>query len=407
MAEKYIGIDLNDKYAMISYYTEGMSEPGTFSTVTGSEVYQIPVCVAKKKGVGQWFYGEEARKRSREEETPCIECLYKRALAFEPVELEGEIYDTTELLFGFLRKLMTFPMQQGEDVLPDKLVITVEHANKEVYTLFSMFAEKIALPIERLLLLDYRESFYYYALNQSAELCIHDVALFYYTSKKLLYWQMSRDRRTTPQVITIEEKSFDTMFTERDKEFAKLADITLDGNMVSPVYLIGDGFDGDWMEKTLSVLCRNRRVFMGKNLFCKGACYGAAVKSGKSNWPYIYMGDNELKVNISLKVENRGKSEFITLVTAGENWYESGGECEVILKGSSSLDFWFQAPKSKEAVIRSFELTDMPDREDKTTRLRITVKPVAPEQIQFTVRDLGFGEIAKSSDKIWEYTMSC
>ena len=41
MAEKYVGIDLNEKFAMISYYTKGMSEPGTFSMVTGSEAYQI------------------------------------------------------------------------------------------------------------------------------------------------------------------------------------------------------------------------------------------------------------------------------------------------------------------------------------------------------------------------------
>ena len=43
MAERYIGIDLNDKYAMISFYTQEMSEPNTISMVTGSEVYQIPV----------------------------------------------------------------------------------------------------------------------------------------------------------------------------------------------------------------------------------------------------------------------------------------------------------------------------------------------------------------------------
>lgn len=53
MSEKYIGIDLNEKYAMISYYAEGMSEPNTFSMVTGSEVYQIPLCMFKRKGTGQ------------------------------------------------------------------------------------------------------------------------------------------------------------------------------------------------------------------------------------------------------------------------------------------------------------------------------------------------------------------
>ena len=38
MEENYLGIDLNDKYAMISYYAKGMSEPNTFSMVTGSEI---------------------------------------------------------------------------------------------------------------------------------------------------------------------------------------------------------------------------------------------------------------------------------------------------------------------------------------------------------------------------------
>ena len=40
-----IGIDLSEKYAMVSYYMEGMSEPSTFSMVTGSQVYQIPLCI--------------------------------------------------------------------------------------------------------------------------------------------------------------------------------------------------------------------------------------------------------------------------------------------------------------------------------------------------------------------------
>lgn len=407
MAERYIGIDLNEKYAMISYYTSGMSEPVTFSLVTGSEVYQIPVCVSKKRGIGQWFCGEEARRRSREEGTICIESLLKRALASESVEIEGTFYDASELLFIFLRKLMALPMQQTAKETPDALVITLEYVNQEARRLFGLFAEKLKLPVERLMLLDYRESFYYYALNQPAELYIHDVALYYYTAKKLLCWRLSRDRRTTPQVVTIEEMSYDAVLKDYDTEFAKIVDVSLSGHMISSVYLIGDGFDGGWMQKSLGVICRNRRAFMGKNLFSKGACYGAAVKDQKADWAFIYMGDNELKMNVSLQVINQGKTEWISLITAGDNWYEAMGECEVILKGTPTLDFWFQPPRSKEAVIRSLNLTDMPEREDKTTRLRITVKPLSADTLQFCIRDMGFGEIEKMTDKVWEYNISC
>lgn len=405
MAERYVGIDLSEKYAMISFYTQGMSEPGTFSMVTGNEVYQIPLCVSRKKGVSQWFYGEEARKRSREEGTICVEGLLKKALAKETVEIEGKVYENAELLFVFLRKLLALPFQQG-NLLPDKLVITSEYMNREMRQLFNLFAERIQLPVEQLMLMDYRESFYYYALSQPSELCIHDIVLYYYTSKKLLLWRLCHDKQTVPQVVTIEEKAFEAMLNDRDVDFARIAESTLSGRLASSVYLIGDGFDGDWMKKSLAILCRGRRVFMGKNLFCKGACYGAAVKADAKNWKYIYMGDNEIRMNVSLKVENQGKTEMVSLITAGDNWYEAGGTYEVILKGNPTVDFWFQHPKSKKAMVRTLEITDMPKREDRTTRLRITAKPESVDKVKLSIRDLGFGEIVKSTDKVWEYTMS-
>lgn len=406
MAERYVGIDLNEKYAMISYYAQGMSEPGTFSMVTGSEIYQIPVCVSRKRGTGQWLYGDEAKKYAKEEKGCCIDGLLKKALSAEPVEMDGTIYDSSELLFIFLKKLLGLWQQGGGEVWPQRLVITSENMNLEHRKLLGLFAEWLKLPSERLLLLDYRESFYYYALSQPAELCVHDAVLYYYTIGKLFCWKLNHDRRTAPQVVTIEEKRYDTILKERDEEFADIAEESLSGNIVSSVYLIGDGFDGEWMKKSLAVICRGRRAFMGKNLFSKGACYAAAVKSGQTDWPYVYMGDNELNINISLKVKNREKTEFLSLITAGENWYEAGGECEVILSGSHTVDFWFQPPRSKEAVVRSLELSGLPKRPDKTTRLRISVKPIAADKIQFRIMDMGFGEIAKGSEQVWEYTIA-
>lgn len=46
----YIGIDMDDRNAVISYYKAGMREPETLSTIAGSEIYQIPVALIKKRG---------------------------------------------------------------------------------------------------------------------------------------------------------------------------------------------------------------------------------------------------------------------------------------------------------------------------------------------------------------------
>ena len=45
----YIGIDLNDSYAMVSFFQQNMKEPETVSTVAGSEEFQIPLVLARRK----------------------------------------------------------------------------------------------------------------------------------------------------------------------------------------------------------------------------------------------------------------------------------------------------------------------------------------------------------------------
>lgn len=406
MAERFTGIDLNEKYAMVSYYGPGMSEPGTFSMVTGSEIYQIPLCVAKQKGIGKWFFGEEARKRARKEGTLCVEGLLKKALSAEMVEVEGERYEVRELLFVFLRKLIALPLQPGNEARPDRIVIAAECMNRELRQLLGMFAQRQEFTAETLILMDYRECFYYYALSQPQELCRHEVMLYYYDSRRLLSWRLCHDKRTLPQVVTIEEQSYDPLLESRDEDFGRIVEKTVAGHIISAVYLIGDGFDGDWMKQSLAAVCRGRRAFKGKNLFSKGACYGAAIREKKQAWPYVYMGDNEIRMNVSLKVENGRKTEFVPLITAGDNWYEAGAQYEVILKGSASVDFWFQHPKSRKAVIRTLELSDFPERKDRMTRLRISAKPVSVDEVKLCIRDMGFGEIEKSTEKVWEYTMA-
>ncbi len=79
----------------------------------------------------------------------------------------------------------------------------------------------------------------------------------------------------------------------------------------------------------------------------------------------------------------------------------------MILSGKPSIDLYLQPPKSREAVVKTLDLDGFPDRKDKMSRLRITAKPVSADKVSFTIRDMGFGELVKSSDKVWEYEMSC
>ena len=293
-------------------------------------------------------------------------------------------------------------------MIPDFLVITLEQLSREVTELFIRVAERIGIHDGRLTLIDRRESFYYFAFSQQKELWLHDVYLFDNRGDEVWCRRLERDQRTMPQLVTISEEQRNIDRAGRDASFLKVVTEAVSGHIVSAVYLTGDGFDGEWMKESLSFLCKGRRVFMGKNLYSKGACYAAARKCMKAenSWQFVYMGDNEMKVNVSLKVQRQGKTELLTLINAGDNWYETVGECEVLLDGSNEIDFWLQLPNSKEAQIEKLTLADLPKRPPRTTRLRIKAQPVSDMEVKIKIKDLGFGEIFKSSDKTWEYMMS-
>lgn len=401
-----LGIDLNDRYAMVSYYQLNMKEPETVSTIAGGEKYQIPTLLAKRQSLGQWFYGDEAKKMAKTAEVICVDALLKRAVNGESIRIEEESYDASDLLALFLKKVMDLPLKLGNLPGYDKVVLSVEKLTKENMEVFWKIVPSLGLLPEQFMVIDHKESFYYFALSQPESLWIHDVYLFEHDGKNLFYYGLKRDTRTNPQVVAIREGIKNPVEENKDEEFLTILQRAFENQIVSTVYLVGDGFDGGWMKDSLTFLCRNRRAFLGNNLYSKGACFAGFVREHSENWKCIYMGENEMKFNLSLKVRDRGNLAFHTLITAGQNWFETKGECEVILAGNAEIDFWKQHPNSRDAVIETLELTDLPTRPERTTRLRITATPVSDEKIEVQIRDLGFGEIYRSTDKTWKYIMT-
>ena len=58
----YMGLDLSDSLAQVSFWQEGEKEPVTVSTRKGEEQYQIPTSLYVGKG-GYYLYGAEAEKK--------------------------------------------------------------------------------------------------------------------------------------------------------------------------------------------------------------------------------------------------------------------------------------------------------------------------------------------------------
>ena len=403
----YIGIDLNDSYAMVSFFQQNMKEPETVSTVAGSEEFQIPLVLARRKSIGKWYYGDEARRLSKSGEMVCIDQLLKRALNSEKIVIDDDSFMAEELLALFLKKVMELPSKLGNPSSFDRLVICVDRLTKENVSMFYGMAVRLGINSRQLTVIDRKESFYYFALNQDNSLWLHDVVMFMQEKESIFFYSLKRDLRTTPQVVSIDESiSYTLDKNDKDKSFLDIINESFKNQIISTVFLVGDTFAEGWMKQSVALLCKGRRVFMCNNLFTKGACYAAATRDKEAEWPFVYMGENEMKFNLSLKVHDKGELSFYNLISAGSNWFESKGQCEVIISGSYEVDFWKQLPKSREAKIETLRLTDMPPRPDRATRIRITATPVSDDRIDIEIKDLGFGEIFMSSGKVWHYEMT-
>lgn len=410
-----VGYDLSDTYAQISYCPLGEEEEAeTLSPVAGSEQYNIPLVLCKRKEVNQWFYGKEALKFAEEEDGIKVERLLALARKGEKVEVGGEGFDPVALLTLFVRRsLSLFHLTASPDDI-EALMFTVDDLDKRMVEVLAQVAANLSLRTERIFFQSHTESFYDYTLQQPEELWAYDVLLCDYDYRKMKVYEFSLNRRTTPKVIFIEQTEYEEMAADEkggldefskkrlDECFLEIAKEKCSGRAISCVYLIGEGYKEEWASESLRYLCRGRRAFQGNNLYSKGACYGAGKKlasDGKEE--YVFLGADKLKANVGMRVLRRGLDSYYAIMDAGVNWYEAKREFEVILEAGDTLSVMLTPLNGKEPREINMILEDIPSRPDWTTRLNIYVEMISENQMSIRVKDMGFGEIFKASGGEW------
>ena len=320
-----VGIDLMDEFCQISYLynkrarfgrgfvnaaTGGISrEPVTFSAVPGQEVYNIPMVLARRKNSAAWLAGQEALDAVREGEASAVTKLLEKARGEMPVRFEGEEYSPGSLLALFLRRCLTM---LEPDIAPEQIAAIVFTAPQMDYALEQILLRavgRLEIGVQQVICESHQESFYHYMLMQDAEqrragmlLCEYgadgeisfSTLLYNRRTNPVVYWALSEMRNIAPG---------DTG-PVRDRAFALTVQEILQQNEASCVYLTGQGFDGGWMKETAAFLCRGRRVFMGENLFSKGAAYSALLHVDRpSEIPEsIFLAPDALCSNIGIEV---------------------------------------------------------------------------------------------------------
>lgn len=414
-----IGYDLGNRYSQISYCLCGGEAPETLSVVAGSENYNIPTVLCKRKGVSQWFFGKEACKYTEENDGTLVENLVELAKAGEKLLIEGEEFDPVALLTLFIKRSLSLLSGIGSMDKIEGIMFTCNELDRGMVETLSRVSAGLGLKTRNISFQGHVESVYFYNIYQPAELWNQQVLVCDYQEDGIKVYRMECNKRTTPIVAFIDDEMHPfrsplsipeeeylraDVYRDMDQKFLNIMEEVCDSRLISSVYLLGDGFQGDWLEDSLKFLCRNRRVFQGNNLFSKGACYSvmekySASETGKS---YVFLGNEKLKANIGMKVLRRGMDSYLALLDAGTNWFEARREIDFLLESEDFFTIMITPLNGKDVRLVKISLEGLPQRPEGVTRLHMVIEMTGENQIQFTVEDLGFGEIFPASHQVWE-----
>lgn len=413
-----VGFDLGDYISQISYWQPDKEEPETASLVVGEEQYSFPTALSKRFEINQWVYGKDATRLEKEKKGICVRRLLSLALEGEDVEVDGEYFNPVALLTLFMKR--SFSLLSGV-VSVDKigaLMITVERLDHRCIEVLSAVTEGLKLQTQNIFFQSHIESFYNYTIHQKADLWRHQVVLCDFENAYLKTYRLECNRRTTPIVAFVDEISYPELKRmpgieegplpedeklARDSVFTSIMEGVCEGRLVSTVYLIGSGFDENWYINSVRFLCKGRRVFLGNNLYSKGACYALAERLNASEFSknYVFLGNEKLKSNLGMRVLRGGKDSYYALLDAGVNWFEAYKECEFILEDGFSFSILVTPLTGKDVKELEIILDDMPERKQRATKVSLRIFLKAENIAEVVVEDLGFGQIYEATHKIW------
>ena len=401
-----IGIDFGREYTQLCYYDRKAEEARSVSMKVGTNLYEAPTCLCRRTQ-GDYCVGLEAEYFVKEKKGEMIDGLYELSGSNEKVQAAGEEKEPWEILSYFLEGILKFLGILDVEKNTRCLSITMPELNQERVENFQKACKSLGFEEKKFILMDYRESFYYYVLSQKRETWNRSVAWYDFEPDKVHFLKLTISGTARPALVKLEspaETPLSETAEERDFEFSKFIHKTLEKELFSSIQITGRGFAPQWASQSVKILCyQKRKVFYGNNLFAKGACLAAVERLEQHRLKgYRYFSESLVTKDVGMEMRIMGSPAYHPLIEAGKNWYECKNQCEFILDDVKELVFVVGTMGETEKKRVAMGLPGVPSRPNKTTRIRLSLRYISPAQCEVTAEDMGFGEMYPSSGKVWK-----
>ena len=417
---KYIiGYELGKEHVQISYLKIGEKEPETLSMVAGQEEYNIPFVLYKQEDKNLWYIGKDALMKQQELGGLLLKHLLEIAREQELLEVNLETYDTAALLALFVKRSLAYLNMIVPTQRIAAIMFTTDNLDQKTVEILRKMEEYLQMPQIMIQFMGKEESFFYYNLHTDPALWSNQVYLYELQEHELISYNLSLNRQTKPIVTIIERKEYeefpipegDELSVEEkelwDQIFLKNITEDMDSKIVSAVYLIGDGFRGEWYRKSVRYLCMKRRVFLGNNLYSKGACYAFQDKMEPSELSasYVYLGTDKLKANVGMEILRQGAPSYLAILDGGSSWHDSKKEWDMILEEDNRLVFRITPLDGKNVTKTEIVLHGLLRNKVPLCRVHVQSYMETPTRMKLKIREKGFGEFYPSTGQYWEETI--
>ncbi len=394
-----LGIDFSMDFTQMAYLDdEGNPQSISFGT---EDNYLIPTVVCYNSELKEWSAGEEAINKGRLGNSK----LYKELPAMLNEETDKEkLY---HILTTYMSYLLKIAVNFCNGRLIKNVLITVDDMNPAVIEGITETFVQLGYSQEDIKIISHSESFVYYVLNQNKDIWINQVYFLNFTKYDFSCRKLNviKGRQFHVADVSVENLN-DRLSFSMMEESPEAADVVvadymeeqLKKNVVSGVFLSGEGFYTDGWQKTLSVICRNRRVFKGNNLIVKGAAYGAKEFFYTPVLDkYLISCKGRTRVKVTMAVKHKERDTSVTLSNIGDYWYQARSRVECIMEQPAEASFEIHDIMNHRNESFKMDLTGFPKRPSKTTRIEVNFRYISENTIEIEIRDLGFGEFFKSS----------
>lgn len=400
--EIILGIDFSRDNSQIAYIDD-MGKPQSVSMGTANN-YLIPTVVCYNNKLDEWSAGEEAINKSRYENSQ----LYTNLPEMFDQNVEKEqLEDVMKTFFSYLIKCA---VNNCNGRLIKNILITVEEVTPTILNGLMEIMESLGYGKDDVKIISHSESFVYYTLNQNKDIWINKVLFLELNQNHFFMRMLEVVKGRKPYVADVSMEDLSHMInlemvqkdvSVADQILAEYMDEILKTHVVSGIYLSGEGFYVDGWQKTLQLMCRNRRVFKGNNLIVKGAVYGAKEEFLPSTLDqYLISCKGRTRVKIAMAVEYKGKDSNITLSNIGDYWYNARSKFECIMEKPVEAVFEIQDLINHTNDTFKIDLRNFPKREPNTTRIQVEFKYIEENKFEIAITDLGFGEFFESSGMV-------